>query len=603
MTLFGSSVRLSALHHVVGAAELVGHDVDLALAAGAVAGADRAAVRDRDGGDVALGVDPQRPGLVVELLLPDADVDLGEVVDAGARARVGEHAPVVEDVGLRSRRPGDDRVPLARDGGQLGPVDRGVLAVPAHRHDLAGLRAPVQRRGVAVVARRPVALGDLVAEVARAVLARDPHQPLAAGADLVLVAVEHRADQRADVLGLRDVGLVVAAQVGDLLLVEEHRAGERGAVGPDELAQRAVRGVVVLEGPERGELGLGLGVELERRLGGDAERALVAHEQRLERVAGRALGHLRPAAVAEAHDLAGREHVDEAQHEVARVAVARADQRPAARADPAADERARVGRGVVGIDQPVLAQHLVELEHVDPGADRAGAVLEVDLVDLVEALEVEQDAVAQRHGAVGEAGAAGARDDGDAEAVGDPDDLGDLLRAAGEHDDVGQVVGPAVHGERRRARGRGACRAGLLVIRCSAPRTCGELLQRAVVDARRAATALMPASVRPPTSIPSDSASSSWMSTTSIARAVAGLGQRPLGPRAGADQRVDLQLRRMLEPPVGRSSRSARASRPGARRRRRSSRTTASRGRRRGSPGRGSRAGSRAAPPRCPCAC
>ena len=329
--------------------------------------------------------------------------------------------------------------------------------MPAHRHDLAGLRAAVQRRRVAVVARGPVALGDLVAEVARAGRPRRPHQPLAAGADLVLVAVEDGADERADVLGLRDVGLVVAAQVGDLVLVEQHRAGERRAVGADDVAERAVRGVVVLERPERRELGLGLRVELERRLGRDAERALVAHEQRLERVAGRALGQLRAAAVAEADDVAGREHVDEAEHEVARVPVARADQRPAARADPAADERARVGRRVVGIDQPVPARaRSLSLSMFMPGADGAGAVLEVELVDLVEPLEVEQDAVAQRDGAVGQAGAARARHDRDAEAVGDPDDLRDLLRAGREHDDVGQVVGPAVDRERRRARGRGA---------------------------------------------------------------------------------------------------------------------------------------------------
>ena len=269
-----------------------------------------------------LACDPHLPGAVVELLLPDADVDLGQVVDAGVAGGVGEHAPVVEHVGAPAQV-GDDLVPGLRDRRQVGVVDRGVLAVPAHRHHLAGLGAAVQRGGVAVVPRGPVALGDLVAEVAGAVLLRDPEQPPARRPHLVLVAVHHRAHQRPDVAGLRDVGLVVAAQVGDLPLVEEHRAGEGRDAGAGQRADAGVGVVVVVERPERRQLGLRLGEQLERGLGGDAERALVAHEQVLELVAARGLADLVADAVADVHHLAGRQHVVEAEHQVAGVAVAR----------------------------------------------------------------------------------------------------------------------------------------------------------------------------------------------------------------------------------------------------------------------------------------
>ena len=68
----------------------------------------------------------------------------------------------------------------------------------------------------------------------------------------------------------------------------------------------------------------------------------------------------------------------------------------------------------------------------------------------VHPLDVDDDAAAQRDGAVGEAGAAVAGYDGHAQVVGDPDDAGDLLGAGGQHGEVGQPLGPAVHRERRR---------------------------------------------------------------------------------------------------------------------------------------------------------
>ena len=152
------------------------------------------------------------------------------------------------------------------------------------------------------------------------------------------------------------------------------------------------------------ELRLGPLHELERRLGDDPQRPLVAHEEVLELVAGRGLSDLPPAAVADPDDLAGREHDLERDHEVARVAETAADQRPAARADPPADERARVRGRIVGVDEAERPELLRELHHVDSGLHGDRAVLDVDLEDPVHQLHVDDDPVLQRHGAVGQTG-------------------------------------------------------------------------------------------------------------------------------------------------------------------------------------------------------
>ncbi len=58
-------------------------------------------------------------------------------------------------------------------------------------------------------------------------------------------------------------------------------------------------------------------------------------------------------------------------------------------------------------------------------------------MDLVHPLDVDDDAAAQRDGAVGEPGTAVARDDGDPVRVRDPDHLGNLLGGLRQHDQVG----------------------------------------------------------------------------------------------------------------------------------------------------------------------
>ena len=238
----------------------------------------------------------------------------------------------------------------------------------------------------------------------------------------------------------------------------------------------------------------------------------MAGEELLERQAGRRLAQLAAAAVADLDDLARRQHHLHRDHQVARVAEARAQQRPATGPDPPADQRARVRGRVVGIEDAVPAQLLVELEHVDARPDGHRAVHEVDLVDLVHELAVDEDAaaVAQRHGAVGQARPAGARDDRDAAPVGELDRLGHLMRGARQHGHVGHVLGPAVHRERRRharavhARGQARQHAVVVVVDRA------QLVDDRVVDGaldRDASCRHLRAARVPPTSMPADSAS------------------------------------------------------------------------------------------------
>ena len=170
---------LDRLHHVVAAAELQRDQVDLAGAGRAVRRGDGAADLQRGPRDVALRVDPGAPRLVVEVLLPDADVDLAQHVAPRLVRPVGvaEHAPVVEDR-VALDQPVDDGVPALADLRHLRVRDRRVLAVPRHRRHLAVRRAAVQRRRVPVVPRRPVELRDLVTDVLAARRLRDAHHLL-----------------------------------------------------------------------------------------------------------------------------------------------------------------------------------------------------------------------------------------------------------------------------------------------------------------------------------------------------------------------------------------------------------------------------------------
>ena len=254
--------------------------------------------------------------------------------------------PQSSNMSKRSRRSAGDGVPLLPHGRELRVEDRRVLAVPAHRHDLAVCgcaRGAASRSGRGARPSRPGEISSPRYVAARR-LADLAAVRLRRGAHLVL---RSRTWPIATTAFTRSgCGMYASSsrrRYADLPLVEEHDAGQRrqrpSARARPSLARRRRRTRIGVEGRE---LGLRALDQLERRLGDDAERALVAHEQVLELVAGRRLADLPAAAVADADDLAGREHDLEADDEVARVAVAAADQRPAARPDAPADERARV---------------------------------------------------------------------------------------------------------------------------------------------------------------------------------------------------------------------------------------------------------------------
>ena len=208
-----------------------------------------------------------------------------------------------------------------------------------HEGRLAVRRAAVVREVVAVVARGPVALALLGAEVRAAPLLHDLEALLDRRLDLALEAVERHEIDELDVLVQRDEGLVVAAQEVDLLVVEDHRRGDRAEALGGDVVERVVGVVPVVEGEVAGELDLGLRVELEHGAGDDAQRALVLHEEVLEAVPRGALADLLGAAAADPDHLAVGQHALHADDGVGDVAVAAADERPAAAADAPADAR------------------------------------------------------------------------------------------------------------------------------------------------------------------------------------------------------------------------------------------------------------------------
>src|SRR5205823_14851464 len=84
----------------------------------------------------------------------------------------------------------------------------------------------VQRRRVPVVARGPVALRDLVAQVGAAAVPGGAQEPLRPHPQLVRIAVGGHGHDGLDRVRLRDVRLVVAPQVVELPLVEQDDRSE-----------------------------------------------------------------------------------------------------------------------------------------------------------------------------------------------------------------------------------------------------------------------------------------------------------------------------------------------------------------------------------------
>ena len=204
---------------------------------------------------------------------------------------------------------------------------------------------------------------------------------------------------------------------------------------------------IIVEREERGELGLRLRDDLQGRLGDDAQCSLMPHEQLLEVIPRRGLPDLLTAAVADPDDLTGRQHDLERDRQVAGVSESGTQQRESAACDPPADQRTGIGRRRIGMEHTVFAQLFVELHHADSGSDRDATVGQIDLLDLVHALDVDDDPAAQRDRAVVEPGATRPRHHRDARTVGEFQDLRHLLCGAGQNHCGGDVFAPAMHGE------------------------------------------------------------------------------------------------------------------------------------------------------------
>ena len=199
------------------------------------------------------------------------------------------------------------------------------------------------------------------------------------------------------------------------------------------LGQDLDRRLRIAHGEPGGGDVLGRRPQLQHRLGDDAERALGAHEQVLEVVAGVVLLE-RAQAVP---DVAVGQHDLEAHHQVARVAVAQhlhaagvgreiaADLARALRAEAEREEAVMRRRG--------LLQRLQDAARFDGHrvADR------IDAQHLVHAADRQDDALMRRprRGAAHQAGVAGLRHDGDAVLVAELHDLGGLLDGGRPHDD------------------------------------------------------------------------------------------------------------------------------------------------------------------------
>ena len=229
--------------------------------------------------DLALRVDPGGPGLVVEPLLPDADVDLRQVVAPRLEraVRVGEHPPVVEHVVPLDVARSTIACHFSRTSGSF---EYGIAAssqCQLHRRHLAVracARAAASRSGRGGTPSRRCEISSPRYSPPDA-FARSASSAWPPARTSSRVAVQRERDHGLGPVGLRDVRLVVAAQVArpSTRRTARRRRASRPRAG--ELAGRPPGVHVVVVGEERRELGLGPLDQLERRLGDDAERSLV----------------------------------------------------------------------------------------------------------------------------------------------------------------------------------------------------------------------------------------------------------------------------------------------------------------------------------------
>jgi len=166
---------------------------------------------------------------------------------------------------------------------------------------------------------------------------------------------------------------------------------------------------------------LGAGIELERGLGDERERALGADDQLRQVVAGRRLDEPAPGAD---HVAVGQRGF-EAEHLMAGHAVLHRAHAARVGGDVAAEAGAVLAR-VHRVDEPVRSRDLVELAQGDTRLHDGDVVLLVDLEDAVHPLERDDDRVGRRHDRTRKAGAVAARGDGRPVVVGHPQDAGDF---------------------------------------------------------------------------------------------------------------------------------------------------------------------------------
>jgi hypothetical protein len=146
----------------------------------------------------------------------------------------------------------------------------------------------------------------------------------------------------------------------------------------------------------------------------------------------------------------GRQNDLEADHEVARVAVAAADQRPPLVPIRPPTREHGYEAGLSGIDEAERLQLLGELQHVDPGWTGDRPVLDVDLEDLFMSFTSTRSR-AKRHRAVGEARVRPRGNDGNLRAVRELYDLRDLLGRGGRTTACGRTPPTCAPGGRRDA--------------------------------------------------------------------------------------------------------------------------------------------------------
>ena len=283
----------------------------------------------------------------------------------------------------------------------------------------------------------------------------------------------------------------------------------------------------------------------------------MAHEQVLELVAAGALGDLAADPVADVHDLAGRQHVVEAEHQVAGVPVparrsatsrwCRSGRRPAntGRTPGRPDRSGRAGRS-----SSLSLSMLMPVPTVTVRLTRSSSW--ISFIRLTSTTIPPRSGTAPSVSPVPPSrGTTGIR-----RSLAIRTTAGDLLGRGRQHRQVGQPLCPAVHRERRGHPGPvvavGLGGQDLLVGSTAHRRDEASARRRPLVEhvRRRASWPVQPSGTRHAADAPdpraADSASSSCRSTTSMSCCVAGRAERPFRPGAGADQGVDVQLPRAL---------------------------------------------------------